>query len=123
MNQHRGVPGLENEVERLDQSLKSVRPSVVQHWLIKEATHHYILFFFFFWVWLQDRTELELQTRRQIYIQYCMYKELKYLHKQQGFVSVMYQSFVNDQIKFSQLSLNNWKNLEDPVYQMPAELQ
>ncbi|CAO3674287.1 unnamed protein product [Umbelopsis ramanniana] len=93
VNQHRGVPGLENEVERLDQSLKS------------------------------DRTELELQTRRQIYIQYCMNKELKYLHKQQGFVSVMYQSFVNDQIKFSQLSLNNWKNLEDPVYQMPAELQ
>ncbi|KAG2172932.1 hypothetical protein INT44_004673 [Umbelopsis vinacea] len=93
VNQHRGVPGLENEVERLDQSLKS------------------------------DRTELELQTRRQIYIQYCMHKELKYLHKQQGFVSVMYQSFVNDQVKFSQLSLSNWKNLEDPVYQMPAELQ
>lgn len=77
----------------------------------------------YLWVCLQDRTELELQTRRQIYIQYCMYKELNYLHKQQGFVSVMYQSFVNDQIKYSQLSLNNWKSLEDPVYQMPAELQ
>ncbi|KAH8549013.1 hypothetical protein BGW37DRAFT_430008, partial [Umbelopsis sp. PMI_123] len=93
VNQHRGVPGLENEVERLDQSLKT------------------------------DRTELDLQTRRQIYIQHCMYKELYFLHKQQGFVSVMYQSFVNDQIKFSQLALNNWKNLEDPVYQMPAEMQ
>ncbi|GAB5588904.1 Sorting nexin mvp1 [Umbelopsis nana] len=93
VNQHRGVPGLENEVERLDQALKA------------------------------DRTELEYQTRRQIYIQHCMFKELTYLHKQQGFVSVMYQSFVNDQIKFSQLSFNNWKSLEDPVYQMPAEMQ
>lgn len=41
MNQHRGVPGLENEVERLDQSLKSVRP-LVQYgirWLIKKGTY------------------------------------------------------------------------------------
>jgi hypothetical protein len=52
-----------------------------------------------------------------------MYKELEYLHKQQGFVSVMYQNFVNDQIKFSQLALNNWKHLEEPVYQMPADVQ
>ncbi|KAG2181385.1 hypothetical protein INT43_008968 [Umbelopsis isabellina] len=93
VNQNRGVPGLEHEVERIDAALKT------------------------------DREDLQYQTRRQIYIQYCMYKELEYLHKQQGFVSVMYQNFVNDQIKFSQLALNNWKHLEEPVYQMPADVQ
>lgn len=51
-----------------------------------------------------------------------MWSELIYLHKQQAFVSQLYQSFVKDAIHFSKLRADNWKDLESPTFEMPADV-
>lgn len=50
-----------------------------------------------------------------------MWSELIYLHKQQAFVSSLYQSFVKDMTHFSQKQTDNWKQLQDLLTDMPNE--
>jgi hypothetical protein len=52
-----------------------------------------------------------------------MWSELIYLHKQQAFVSLLYQSFVKDSIEFSKLRAINWQDLEAPVFEMPSNVE
>lgn len=51
-----------------------------------------------------------------------MWSEMIYLHKQQAFVSSLYQSFVKDTIHFSRLRVDNWQDLESPTFEMPADV-
>ncbi|KAI7907830.1 uncharacterized protein BX663DRAFT_492143 [Cokeromyces recurvatus] len=89
VNQNRGVPGLESEVERLDAIIKA------------------------------DTEKMIYQQRRDIYIKYCLASELSYLHKQQAFVSLLYQNFVHDQLQYSRRTVETWKALEALLCNMP----
>ncbi|KAG2208684.1 hypothetical protein INT47_007783 [Mucor saturninus] len=89
VNQNRGVPGLESEVARLDAVIKS------------------------------DSEQLTYQQRRDTYIQYCVATEASYLHKQQSFVSLLYQNFVHEQLQYARRSVDNWKALEAVLCEMP----
>ncbi|KAG0171107.1 Sorting nexin mvp1 [Apophysomyces sp. BC1034] len=82
VNQNRGVPGLEAEVERLDAAIHA------------------------------DYERMTYQQRRHIYIRYCLTSELSFLHKQQAFVSHLYQDFVHEQVQLSRNTIENWKALQ-----------
>ncbi|KAI8638732.1 hypothetical protein BD408DRAFT_477526 [Parasitella parasitica] len=89
VNQNRGVPGLESEVERLDTIIKA------------------------------DTEKMIYQQRRDTYIRYCLASELSYLHKQQAFVSLLYQSYVHEQLQYARRTVDNWKALEALLCEMP----
>ncbi|CAO3592989.1 unnamed protein product [Absidia cylindrospora] len=91
ITQHKGVPGMESEVDRLMDSLRS------------------------------DEQELKDQKWRQTFIQYCIWAEMTYLHKQQAFVSTLYRSYVKEMVEFSKLRADNWAKLEEPVFDMPVD--
>ncbi|KAI8084373.1 uncharacterized protein B0P05DRAFT_535334 [Gilbertella persicaria] len=91
VNQNRGVPGLEAEVERLDALIKS------------------------------DTEKMIHQQRKDTYIRYCVASELSYLHKQQAFVSLLYQNFVHEQLQYARKTVDNWKALEALLCQMPPK--
>ncbi|CAI2169784.1 19346_t:CDS:10 [Funneliformis geosporum] len=69
----------------------------------------------------KDRTDIELQRKRKIFLRHCLYAELTLFHKSSAFISLLYQNFVNDQIKYSQQLYENWKSLSPKVYDMPIE--
>ncbi|KAI9265711.1 hypothetical protein EDC94DRAFT_603892 [Helicostylum pulchrum] len=89
VNQNRGVPGLESEVARLDAVIKV------------------------------DSEEMLFQQRRRTYIHYCVATEVSYLHKQQAFVSLLYQNFVHEQLQYARRTVDNWKALEALLCEMP----
>ncbi|KAI9310557.1 hypothetical protein BX666DRAFT_1869510, partial [Dichotomocladium elegans] len=91
VNQHKGVPGFEAEVAKLEESIRT------------------------------DERELNDQKCRQIFIQFCMWSELIYMHKQQAFVSSLYRSYVKDMSQYTHQQADNWKELESLVVQMPVE--
>ncbi|KAI8097010.1 uncharacterized protein BX664DRAFT_325392 [Halteromyces radiatus] len=91
INQNRGVPGMETEVERLLQQLQS------------------------------DEHELRDQKWRQTFIDYCIWSEMTFLHKQQAFVSTLYRNYVKEMVEFSRLRAENWQQLEEPVFEMPVD--
>ncbi|KAK4520835.1 60S ribosomal protein L34B [Mucor velutinosus] len=89
VNQNRGVPGLESEVERLDTTIKA------------------------------DTEKMIYQQRRDTYIRYCLASELSYLHKQQAFVSLLYQNYVHEQLQYARRTVDNWKALEALLCELP----
>lgn len=89
VNRNRGVPGLESEVARLDAIIKS------------------------------DTEQMVYQQRRETYIYYCAASELSYLHKQQAFVSLLYQNYVHEQLQYARRTVDNWKALEALLCEMP----
>ncbi|CEP09413.1 hypothetical protein [Parasitella parasitica] len=89
VNQNRGVPGLESEVERLDTIIKA------------------------------DTEKMIYQQRRDTYVRYCLASELSYLHKQQAFVSLLYQNYVHEQLQYARRTIDNWKALEALLCEMP----
>jgi hypothetical protein len=62
---------------------------------------------------------LKYQQRRDIYIRYCAASELSYLHKQQAFVSLLYQNYVHQQLQFNRKTIDNWKSLEALLCDLP----
>ncbi|KAL0093199.1 hypothetical protein F4703DRAFT_1827872 [Phycomyces blakesleeanus] len=82
VNQNRGVPGLESEVERLDLAIKT------------------------------DHEKMTWQQQRDIHIRYSISCELSYIHKQHALVAHLYQNYTHDQLRFSRKSVDNWKALE-----------
>ncbi|KAI9271716.1 hypothetical protein BDA99DRAFT_500821 [Phascolomyces articulosus] len=91
VNQNRGVPGLESEVERLDIAIES------------------------------DQDKLTYQLNRDTHIQYCVASELSYIHKQQAFISLMYQNYVHEQLQFTRQLGDNWKVLQSLACEMPID--
>lgn len=61
------------------------------------------------------------QKWRQTFIQYCLWSEITYLHKQQAFVSTLYREYVKEMVDFSKRRAENWQALEDPVFDMPVD--
>ncbi|KAI8973923.1 hypothetical protein BDB01DRAFT_808137 [Pilobolus umbonatus] len=92
VHQNKGVPGLEAEVEKLEESVR------------------------------MDEKELACQQDRMIFIRFCMWSELIYLHKQQAFISTLYQNFVKSTVNFSKLRAENWQELEPPTFEMPDDV-
>ncbi|CDS12317.1 hypothetical protein LRAMOSA04512 [Lichtheimia ramosa] len=91
VNQNKGVPGLEAEVAKLEESIRT------------------------------DERELHDQKCRQIFIQFCMWSEIIYLHKQQAFVSSLYRNYVKGTSQYSRQRADNWSSLEELVMQMPVD--
>ncbi|GBB85441.1 hypothetical protein RclHR1_11990001 [Rhizophagus clarus] len=69
----------------------------------------------------KDEEEIVQQQKRKLFVRYCLYTELTLFHKSSAFISLLYQNFVNDQIKYSQQLYENWKSLSPKVYDMPIE--
>lgn len=69
----------------------------------------------------KDEEDIRLQQKRKLFVRYCLYAELTLFHKSTAFISLLYQNFVNDQIKYSQQLYENWKSLSPKVYDMPIE--
>ncbi|RIA94928.1 hypothetical protein C1645_758680 [Glomus cerebriforme] len=69
----------------------------------------------------KDEEDIKLQQKRKLFVRYCLYTELTLFHKSSAFISLLYQNFVNDQIKYSQQLYENWKSLSPKVYDMPIE--
>ncbi|CAO3696253.1 unnamed protein product [Rhizopus stolonifer] len=89
VNQNRGVPGFESEVERLDIAIQN------------------------------DKDRIKYQQRRDVYIRYCAASELSFLHKQQALVSLLYQNYVHEQLQFNRKTVDNWKSLEALLCNLP----
>ncbi|RUP45908.1 hypothetical protein BC936DRAFT_147597 [Jimgerdemannia flammicorona] len=68
-----------------------------------------------------DFIDIEYQKHRAIHIRFSLHQELSLYHKQMAFVSILYQGYVNSQIKYAQRTMDNWKALSGPVYDMPVE--
>lgn len=51
-----------------------------------------------------------------------MWSEMIYIHKQQAFISTLYQDYVKNTIHFSSLRSNNWQELEEPTFEMPTDV-
>lgn len=62
---------------------------------------------------------LSLVRQRDIFIKHCFMEELSYLHKQQASVSVMYNRFVRDEVKYARQWSDHWKYLEVGTSEMP----
>ncbi|GAN07422.1 conserved hypothetical protein [Mucor ambiguus] len=62
---------------------------------------------------------LTLVRQRDIFIKHCFMEELSYLHKQQASVSVMYNRFVRDEVKYARQWSDHWKGLEVATSEMP----
>ncbi|KAI8355166.1 hypothetical protein BD560DRAFT_407364 [Blakeslea trispora] len=92
LHQNKGVPGMEVETQKLEESVRS------------------------------DEKELAFQQDREVFIRYSLWSELIYLHKQQAFVSTLYQNFTKSAIHFSKLRANNWQDLEEPAFNMPSDI-
>lgn len=112
VNQNRGVPGLESEVERLDTAIENVSADKFS----KEQIQQPKLI-----LCNQDEAKLNYQRNRDTYFRYILASELSYIHKQQAFVSLMYQSYVREQLKFSRQLGDNWRALQVLTSEMPVE--
>ncbi|CAG8594286.1 6103_t:CDS:10 [Acaulospora morrowiae] len=69
----------------------------------------------------KDQEDVQYQKQRKTFVRYCLYAELSLFHKSTALVSLLYQNFVNEQIKYSQQLCENWKQLSPKVYEMPVE--
>ncbi|KAJ3031051.1 sorting nexin [Rhizophlyctis rosea] len=49
----------------------------------------------------QDRAEIKSQQQRQDLIRSCTWQELLYYHRQKAFLSLMYQGYISEQIRFA----------------------
>lgn len=66
-----------------------------------------------------EATGLTLSQQRDIFIKYCFIAELSYLHKQQASVSLMYNTYVRDEVRYAKQWSDHWKNLEVLTSEMP----
>lgn len=66
-----------------------------------------------------ETTGLSLVQQREIYMKYCFIAELSFLHKQQASVSVMYNTYVRDEVRYARQWSEHWKNLEVLTSEMP----
>jgi hypothetical protein len=66
-----------------------------------------------------EATGLTLVQQREIFMKYCFIAELSFLHKQQASVSVMYNTYVRDELRYARQWSEHWKNLELLTSEMP----
>ncbi|KAI8094582.1 hypothetical protein BDF21DRAFT_458979 [Thamnidium elegans] len=66
-----------------------------------------------------EATGLTLAQQRDIFIKYCFIAELSYLHKQQASVSLMYNTYVRDEVRYAKQWSEHWKSLEVLTSEMP----
>jgi hypothetical protein len=109
-----GKEGTEQEAERLKGAIQKVFYLLILFSNIYYFSLSLILLF-------QDEEEIVQQQKRKLFVRYCLYTELTLFHKSSAFISLLYQNFVNDQIKYSQQLYENWKSLSPKVYDMPIE--
>ncbi|ORY05408.1 hypothetical protein K493DRAFT_310955, partial [Basidiobolus meristosporus CBS 931.73] len=67
----------------------------------------------------QDRKELHDAKERDIFIQYCLWRELQFYHQNTTFVTKLYQQYVTDQIRFTTVLNQAWKDLSPTVWSLP----
>ncbi|KAJ3280937.1 Sorting nexin mvp1 [Borealophlyctis nickersoniae] len=68
----------------------------------------------------QDRSEVETQQRRIAFIRRCTWQELQYFHHQKAFISLLYQGYVSEQMRFSEQFAEVWKTLSLAVFELPT---
>ncbi|ORX95012.1 hypothetical protein K493DRAFT_301692 [Basidiobolus meristosporus CBS 931.73] len=70
----------------------------------------------------QDQKEIVNSRNHDIFIQYSLWCELQYYHQNAAFVTLLYQHYVSDQIKFSTGLTQAWKDLSITVYDLPMDV-
>ncbi|CAG8524035.1 2659_t:CDS:10 [Ambispora gerdemannii] len=69
----------------------------------------------------KDRVDVDLQRKRKIFIRHCFNAELSLFHKSSAFISLLYQNYAHEQVKFSQQFYENWKLLSPKIFEMPIQ--
>ncbi|CAJ0918926.1 16344_t:CDS:10 [Entrophospora sp. SA101] len=69
----------------------------------------------------KDEDDIKIQLGKQIFVRYCMYSELNLFHESSAFISLLYQKFINEQMKYTQQLYKNWDVLNPKVREMPIE--
>ncbi|KAG9297964.1 hypothetical protein G9A89_018792 [Geosiphon pyriformis] len=69
----------------------------------------------------KDKEDIDLQQKRRIFVRHCLNAELSLYHKSSMFISLLYQNFAQEQLKFSQQLYENWKALSRKVLDMPVQ--
>ncbi|KAI8334981.1 hypothetical protein BC941DRAFT_430895, partial [Chlamydoabsidia padenii] len=63
----------------------------------------------------RDHVRESLHQHRLLFIHSCLASELTYLHKQQVFISLMYQDLVRQQYKWASEQCHRWKSLQQEL--------
>ncbi|KAF9573153.1 Sorting nexin mvp1 [Mortierella alpina] len=69
-----------------------------------------------------DRANLHILQQRMVLMQYTLWMEITYYHKNQASIATLYQNFVHEQIKSSQSLRDNWKSLSPIVHELPMDV-
>ncbi|KAF9984944.1 Sorting nexin mvp1 [Mortierella antarctica] len=69
-----------------------------------------------------DRANLQILLQRTVLMQYTLWMEITYYHKNQATIATLYQNFVHEQIKSSQSLRDNWKSLSPIVHDLPMDV-
>ncbi|KAF9951868.1 Sorting nexin mvp1 [Mortierella alpina] len=69
-----------------------------------------------------DRANLQILLQRTVLMQYTLWMEITYYHKNQATIATLYQNFVHEQIKSSQSLRDNWKSLSPIVHELPMDV-
>ncbi|KAG0302139.1 Sorting nexin mvp1 [Dissophora globulifera] len=69
-----------------------------------------------------DRMELEVQKQRAVLLEYTLWIEITYFHKNQAMITTMYQNFVTEHCKTGRSLNDTWKSLSRVVHDMPMEV-
>ncbi|KAG2174169.1 hypothetical protein INT43_004189 [Umbelopsis isabellina] len=85
VNQNRGIPGMEAEVEKLDNAIE------------------------------QDKHALNLEQKRRAYIAKCIEEEIRYLQEQESYAIILHRNFTQLQAESEQNLLNIWHQLENKL--------
>ncbi|CAO3573868.1 unnamed protein product [Mortierella alpina] len=69
-----------------------------------------------------DRANLQILSQRQVLMQFTLWMEITYYHKNQATIATLYQNFVHEQVKSSQSLRDNWKSLSPIVHELPMDV-
>ncbi|KAF9075303.1 hypothetical protein BDP27DRAFT_1461622 [Rhodocollybia butyracea] len=71
----------------------------------------------------KDQVTIAAQLSRRVFIRACLWHELRVVlhNRENALLSVMTQSFIREEVEFSESVLNNWSSLSEAVEGMPFE--
>ncbi|CAM0142128.1 unnamed protein product [Umbelopsis sp. WA50703] len=85
VNQNRGIPGIEAEVEKLDIAIN------------------------------QDKKTMALEKKRRAYIAKCIEEEIRYLQEQESYALILHRNFTQLQAESEQNLLDIWHQLQNKL--------
>jgi hypothetical protein len=67
----------------------------------------------------QDQREMVTQTRRLVFMRYCLWQEMRFFHRQKAVVGQIWSSWVHEQQRLSEQINQEWSALISVTQDMP----